>query len=76
MHKVTNFLRAQAHRLFYSDLTRKAAHTFWQTALAVLLVGIVSVHDLKTALALAVAAVAAGASAVKTYLVTRYGAGN
>lgn len=70
---IRNFLLGLAYRLYYSDTARRAAHTFVQAFVAVLLVGLVSVKDFKTGAALFVAAVAAGISAVKGALVSRYG---
>ena len=67
MNNVKSFLKALAS----NPTVVKAAHTFWQAFLAALLVGIFAVHDLKGAQALLLAAIAAGASAVKSQLVAR-----
>lgn len=50
--------------LLTSDIVRRAAKTFIQAFVAVLVVGYVNVKDVESAKALAVAAVAAGVSAV------------
>lgn len=52
-----------------NKLLVRAFHTFWQAALAVVLVKLTTVHDLTDLQALATAAVAAGFSALKTVIV-------
>lgn len=62
-----DFLKSLAH----NDLVNRAGHTFIQAFVAALLVSAVSVHDLSSAKAVLLAAVAAGISAVKTAVVSR-----
>jgi hypothetical protein len=52
-----------------SDLAKRAAWTFAQAALSVVALGIVNVTSLDGLQTLAVAALAAGLSAVKTFIV-------
>lgn len=53
-----------------SDIVRRAVKTFVQAFLAVIVVGYVNVKDVESAKALAVAAVAAGVSAVWNFIRT------
>lgn len=54
-----------------SDLLMRAAHTFLQAFVAALLVSVVAVHDLSSAKAALLAAVAAGISALKTAFIQK-----
>lgn len=51
-------------------LVSRALHTFWQGALAVLIVGLLNVHSTGDAKLLLVGSIAAGLSAVKTMAVS------
>jgi hypothetical protein len=56
--------------LLTNPVISRALHTFWQGALAVLLVGLLGVHTTGDAKLLLIGAVAAGLSAVKTMAVS------
>ena len=56
--------------LVNSDIVRRAVKTFVQAFVAVVVVGYVNVKDVESAKALAVAAVAAGVSAVWNFIRT------
>lgn len=55
-----------AKKISSNELATRALHTFLQAFVAALLVSLASVHDLNTAKAVILAAVAAGLSAAKT----------
>lgn len=56
------------NKLTENEIVVRAVKTFVQAAIAVVVVGYVSVKDIESAKALAVAAVAAGVSAVWNYV--------
>lgn len=66
-----SFLTSLYFKVTSNDIVTRALHTFSQAFLAALLVSAVSVHDLNTAKAALLAAVAAGISALKTAVVQR-----
>lgn len=81
MEKYKYIFKGALHKVFQSEITRRAFHTFYQTAIAVFLAGIplvVSAYEmsgvnagLAVLVSVATGAVAAGLSAVKTVLLSR-----
>lgn len=73
MQKVQSFLKSLAVSIASRPLLAKPLHTFWQTFLAALLVSAAGVHDLSTAKAVVLAALAAALSAAKTSALSQAG---
>lgn len=65
MNKLTSFW----HSL--PDSVKRIIHTFWQSFVAALLVSVWTVNDIETAKIALFAAVAAGLSAVKAFVVNQ-----
>lgn len=65
MNKLTSFWNS------LPDSVKRIVHTFWQSFVAALLVSVWTVNDIETAKIALFAAVAAGLSAVKAFIVNQ-----